>query len=84
MKAERIGYLGRGPARKLGRRETLGARKARLAAQGRDLAAERRRKPGERPDPGQLDSGVRDRVSFDSEQVAASALARRPERPSLS
>lgn len=42
MKAERIGYQGRGPARKLGKRESYRDRKARLAAQGRDLAAERR------------------------------------------
>lgn len=47
MKAERIGYQGRGPARKLGRRESYRERKARLAAQGRDLAAERRRKRAE-------------------------------------
>jgi len=42
LKAERLGYQGRGPARKLGRRESYRERKARLAAQGRDLAAERR------------------------------------------
>jgi integrase len=42
MKAERKGYQGKGPARKIGRRETHHERKARLAAQGRDLAAERR------------------------------------------
>jgi len=44
MKAERIGYQGRGPARRLGRRESYHDRKARLAAQGRDLAAERRQR----------------------------------------
>ena len=44
MKAERIGYQGRGQARKLGRRESYRERKARLAAQGRDLAAERHQK----------------------------------------
>jgi hypothetical protein len=44
MKAERTGYQGRGPARKLGRRETYRARKARFAAQGRDLKAERRQR----------------------------------------
>jgi integrase len=42
MKAERIGYQGRGPARKIGRRESYRERKARLAARGRDFAAERR------------------------------------------
>jgi integrase len=42
MKAERTGYQGRGPARKLGKRETYLERKARLTAEGRDLAAERR------------------------------------------
>jgi site-specific recombinase XerD len=42
MKAERKGYQGNGPARKIGRRETHHERKARLASQGRDLAAERR------------------------------------------
>ena len=44
MKAERIGYQGRGEARKLGKRESYADRKARLAAQGRDLAAERRQR----------------------------------------
>jgi integrase len=44
IKADRTGYQGRGPARKLGKRETHRQRKARLAAQGRDLAAERRRR----------------------------------------
>jgi hypothetical protein len=44
MKAERIGYQGRGQARKLGKRESYPDRKARLAAQGRDLAAERRQR----------------------------------------
>jgi integrase len=43
MKVQRLGYQGKGPARKLGRRETYRERKARLAAQGRDLGAERRR-----------------------------------------
>lgn len=42
MKPERIGYQGRGPARTLRRRESYRERKARLAAQGRDLAGERR------------------------------------------
>jgi integrase len=44
MKVDRTGYQGRGPARKLGRRETYRARKARLAGQDRDLAAERRQR----------------------------------------
>jgi hypothetical protein len=47
MKVERTRYQGRGPARKLGRRETYRARKARLAAQGRDLAAERHQRSQE-------------------------------------
>jgi len=47
MKVERTGYQGRGPARKLGRGETYRARKARLAAQGRDLVAERRQRSQE-------------------------------------
>jgi hypothetical protein len=47
MKVDRTGYQGRGPARKLGRRETYRARKAKLAAQGRDLAAERRQRSQE-------------------------------------
>ena len=42
MRAERTGYQGRGAARKLGKREGYQERKARLAAQGRDLGAERR------------------------------------------
>ena len=42
MKSERTGYQGKGPARKLGKRETYAQRQARLAAQGRDLGAERR------------------------------------------
>jgi hypothetical protein len=42
MKVERKAYQGKGPTRKLGKRETHGQRKARLAANGRDLAAERR------------------------------------------
>ena len=44
MKAERTGYQGRGEARKLGKRESYRERKARLAAHGRDLAAERRQR----------------------------------------
>lgn len=47
MKAERTGYQGKGAARKLGKAlttETYGERKARLAAQGRDLDAERRQR----------------------------------------
>jgi hypothetical protein len=40
MKAERTGYQGKGPSRKLGKRESYHERKARLAAQGRDLNAE--------------------------------------------
>jgi len=42
MKPERRGYQGKGPTRRLGRRETYRERKARLASQGRDLNAERR------------------------------------------
>jgi integrase len=42
MKPDRKGYQGRGAARRLGRRESYKERKARLAAQGRDLSAERR------------------------------------------
>ena len=42
MKAERNGFQGKGPARRLGRPETYRERKARLAAEGRDLGAERR------------------------------------------
>lgn len=42
VKAERVGSQGKGPARKLGKTETYGERKARLAAQGRDLDTERR------------------------------------------
>jgi integrase len=42
MKAERTGYQGKGAARRIGNRETYRQRKARLAAQGRDLNAERR------------------------------------------
>jgi integrase len=41
-KAERRGYQGKGAARRLDRVETYAERKARLAAQGRDLNAERR------------------------------------------
>jgi integrase len=42
MKAERTGFQGKGPARRLGKPETYRERKARLAAEGRDLGAERR------------------------------------------
>jgi integrase len=42
MKAERKGYQGNGIARRISRRESYRERKARLAAQGRDLCAERR------------------------------------------
>ena len=42
MKAERNGYQGKGSARRLSKRETYRQRKARLAAGGRDLSAERR------------------------------------------
>ena len=43
MKGERTGYQGKGPARQLGKTpETYTERKARLAAHGRDLDAERR------------------------------------------
>lgn len=42
MKAERTGFQGKGPARHLRRPETYRERKARLAAEGRDLSAERR------------------------------------------
>jgi integrase len=50
MKPERTGYQGKGQARKLGDRkpETYAQRKARLAAQGRDLDAERRLRRQER------------------------------------
>src|SRR6266511_2663783 len=41
MKAERSGFQGKGPARRLGRAEPYRERKARLAAEGRDLGAER-------------------------------------------
>ena len=44
MQVERVGYQGKGPARKLRTHETYSERKARLAAQGRDLDAERRAK----------------------------------------
>jgi integrase len=44
MKVDRTGYQGKGPARKLGTRETYRQRKARLAAEDRDLAAERRQR----------------------------------------
>jgi hypothetical protein len=42
MKPVRTGYQGKGRARRLGRCESYRERKDRLAAQGRDLAAERR------------------------------------------
>ena len=42
LNGERNGYQGKGAARKLGKSETYRARKARLAARGRDLLAERR------------------------------------------
>jgi hypothetical protein len=42
MRVERTGYQGKGPARRLVRRETHAERKARLAKRGRDLDAERR------------------------------------------
>jgi hypothetical protein len=42
MEAERKGYQGRGAARRLDRVATYAERKARLAAHGRDLDAERR------------------------------------------
>lgn len=42
MKAKRNGYQGKGAARRLGGQESYQQRKARLAAQGRDLAGERR------------------------------------------
>lgn len=42
MRSQRKGYQGNGIARRLGRQESYGERKARLAAQGRDLSAERR------------------------------------------
>jgi len=42
MKPERNGFQGKGPARRLGKRETYRQRKARLAAEGRDLSDERR------------------------------------------
>jgi len=41
MKAERTGYQGREPAPKIEKRESYRERKARLAADGRDLAAGR-------------------------------------------
>jgi integrase len=44
MKTPRKGYQGKGITRKLGRRETYRRRKARLAASGRDLSAERRQR----------------------------------------
>jgi integrase len=50
MNAERKGYQGKGPARLIGRRETYRERKGRLAAQGRDLDAERRRSRRSRPE----------------------------------
>jgi integrase len=43
MAADRTGYQGKGTARRLGKHETYRERKARLAAAGRDLNAERRR-----------------------------------------
>jgi hypothetical protein len=44
MKVDRAGYQGKGRARKLAKRESYRERNARLAAQGRDLPAERRRR----------------------------------------
>lgn len=43
MKTKRNGYQGKGAARRVGTNETYRQRKARLAAAGRDLGAERRR-----------------------------------------
>ncbi len=51
MKPERNGFQGKGPARRIGRRETYRQRKDRLAAEGRDLAAERRQLRQERIRP---------------------------------
>ena len=42
MHGQRVGFQGKGQARRLGKQETYKERKARLAAQGRDLNAERR------------------------------------------
>lgn len=44
MKAKRTGFQGKGSARRLGMRETYRERKARLAAAGRSLGAERRKR----------------------------------------
>jgi hypothetical protein len=44
MKAKRNGFQGKGSARRLGTRETYRERKARLAAAGRSLGAERRKR----------------------------------------
>jgi len=41
MKADRTGFQGKGPARRLGKRESHTERKDRIAAHGRDLAAGR-------------------------------------------
>jgi hypothetical protein len=45
MDAERKGFQGKGPARRLGKLEGDQERKARLAAAGRDINAERRQAP---------------------------------------
>jgi hypothetical protein len=42
LRAEREGYQGKGPERRVGRRETWADRRLRLQAAGRDLAAEHR------------------------------------------
>jgi phosphoribosylaminoimidazole carboxylase (NCAIR synthetase) len=44
MKADRTGYQGKGQARRLGKRQSYRERTTRLAEQGRDMAAERRRR----------------------------------------
>jgi integrase len=51
MKPERNGFQGKGPARRLGKRETYRQRKARLKAAGRDLSTERRLRRQERAQP---------------------------------
>jgi hypothetical protein len=45
------GFQGKGPARRLGKRETYRQRKARLKAAGRDLSGERRLRRQERAQP---------------------------------
>lgn len=77
IKVERKGYQGKGPARRVGHKETWRERSERLAAAGRDLVTEHRERRRSRAQPDAADGGEKSetRVPVEAALIATGPRA---------